>query len=345
MRSWSATGRGGSSRRRASAVAGATAPSPCTSSRRRPAASRGWSSPPTASRPRCSTGSRRSARPAGSGASTKTALERLRLVFEEPPDRPLQRATIAGYEPAKAARFGAHTGMDPARPRRPGHRGAPNRMRARDAPAAKTIAAACALALAAGLHSGCGSTGAGRGRAGPRGLSLGLAGDRLQRLHHPAAQPADPARQRLLQGAAGEEGQGAVRRLPPGLQQRQEPQPTASHFTVMDNQGNEFHPDAAAARTTPSPTSRRASSRTSASPRRAASPSSGPTGGSMLVFKLPMSNTENRPLELEIKAPASIANPKPPKLTFTLDYLERRVEHHPRRRRRCCAARRPPARA
>jgi uncharacterized protein YndB with AHSA1/START domain len=47
---------------------------------------------------------------------TKTALERLRMIFEEPPKEPLKRATIAGYEAAKAARFGAPTGADPARP-------------------------------------------------------------------------------------------------------------------------------------------------------------------------------------------------------------------------------------
>jgi uncharacterized protein YndB with AHSA1/START domain len=54
---------------------------------------------------------------------TKMALERLRLVFEEPPERPLARASVGGYEPLKAPRFGAPTGMDPARPRRPGHEG------------------------------------------------------------------------------------------------------------------------------------------------------------------------------------------------------------------------------
>lgn len=37
----------------------------------------------------------------------KTALERLRIVFEEARDAPLARASIAGYEPGKAARFGA----------------------------------------------------------------------------------------------------------------------------------------------------------------------------------------------------------------------------------------------
>jgi uncharacterized protein YndB with AHSA1/START domain len=52
--------------------------------------------------------------------STKKALERLRAIFEEPRDEPLERATIAGYEAAKAPRFGAHTGTDPARAPRQG---------------------------------------------------------------------------------------------------------------------------------------------------------------------------------------------------------------------------------
>jgi uncharacterized protein YndB with AHSA1/START domain len=38
---------------------------------------------------------------------TKSSLNRLRKIFEERPDAPLARATIAGYEPAKAARFGS----------------------------------------------------------------------------------------------------------------------------------------------------------------------------------------------------------------------------------------------
>jgi hypothetical protein len=37
---------------------------------------------------------------------TKAALERLRKIFEERPEAPLARATVAGYEPEKAARFG-----------------------------------------------------------------------------------------------------------------------------------------------------------------------------------------------------------------------------------------------
>ena len=46
---------------------------------------------------------------------TKKALERLRMIFEQPPKDELKRATIAGYEPAKAPRFGGPVGMDPSR--------------------------------------------------------------------------------------------------------------------------------------------------------------------------------------------------------------------------------------
>ena len=41
------------------------------------------------------------------------------MIFEEPQKEPLKRATIAGYEPEKAPRFGARSGMDPARPPEP----------------------------------------------------------------------------------------------------------------------------------------------------------------------------------------------------------------------------------
>lgn len=46
---------------------------------------------------------------------TNRQLERLREIFENPPKEPLKRATIAGYDPAKAPRFGAASGTDPAR--------------------------------------------------------------------------------------------------------------------------------------------------------------------------------------------------------------------------------------
>jgi uncharacterized protein YndB with AHSA1/START domain len=44
------------------------------------------------------------------------SLERLRMIFEEPPDEPLQRVTIAAWEPVKAPRFGEPAGFDPSLP-------------------------------------------------------------------------------------------------------------------------------------------------------------------------------------------------------------------------------------
>jgi uncharacterized protein YndB with AHSA1/START domain len=48
--------------------------------------------------------------------NSKKALDRLRMIFEDPPDGTLTRVSVAGFEPQKSARFGAATGMDPSRP-------------------------------------------------------------------------------------------------------------------------------------------------------------------------------------------------------------------------------------
>lgn len=39
---------------------------------------------------------------------TNKALKRLKQIFEDPGSKPLERVTVAGYDPAKAPRFGAH---------------------------------------------------------------------------------------------------------------------------------------------------------------------------------------------------------------------------------------------
>jgi hypothetical protein len=50
---------------------------------------------------------------------TGTALRRLRAIFEQPSERPLARASVAGWEPHKAPRFGVGVGYDPSRPSQP----------------------------------------------------------------------------------------------------------------------------------------------------------------------------------------------------------------------------------
>lgn len=46
---------------------------------------------------------------------TKTSLNRLRAIFEEPPKGELARVSVAGYDAYKSPRFGAPAGSDPAR--------------------------------------------------------------------------------------------------------------------------------------------------------------------------------------------------------------------------------------
>jgi uncharacterized protein YndB with AHSA1/START domain len=52
----------------------------------------------------------------------KGALERLRAVFEERPDAPLVRASVAGWEPQKAPRFGVELADQPDVHTGSGHR-------------------------------------------------------------------------------------------------------------------------------------------------------------------------------------------------------------------------------
>jgi hypothetical protein len=90
---------------------------------------------------------------------------------------------------------------------------------------------------------------------------------------------------------------------------------TAEEFEVIDNQGNRFHPieiersNSFAYR----PVTLAANECT---PQSGSVAQLGPTGGMLVLFKFPLQNTENRPLELEIHSPT---DGEPQKLTFELD--------------------------
>jgi len=80
-------------------------------------------------------------------------------------------------------------------------------------------------------------------------------------------------------------------------------------FTVEDNQGNRFSPlplpkdDVFAYRP-------RRLSTDACIPEPGSAASSGPTGGSLLLFKFPLQSLENRPLELKIEAPEGADKPR-----------------------------------
>jgi hypothetical protein len=98
----------------------------------------------------------------------------------------------------------------------------------------------------------------------------------------------------------------------------EQPVETAEHFVVTDNQGNEFEPielpeDNAfayhAARLDPD----------QCIPQVGSVAQQGPTGAGMLVFRLPIDVTENRPLELEVQAPYDRETGKRETRKFELD--------------------------
>jgi hypothetical protein len=91
-----------------------------------------------------------------------------------------------------------------------------------------------------------------------------------------------------------------------------EPRETVSEFVVHDNQENEFEPEELPADNVFA-YSPRTLDPEECIPQAGSVAQLGPTAGSMLLFELPLENTENRPLELEIEGESGET------LTFELD--------------------------
>jgi hypothetical protein len=87
--------------------------------------------------------------------------------------------------------------------------------------------------------------------------------------------------------------------------------PTASNFVVRDNQDNTFYPKALPADNEFAYNAKTLDPK-ECIPEVGSVAQLGPTAASMLLFQLPLENTENRPLELEISQGGE-------KRTFTLD--------------------------
>jgi hypothetical protein len=81
-----------------------------------------------------------------------------------------------------------------------------------------------------------------------------------------------------------------------------------SRFTVEDNQGNSFDPLPLPKDNVFAYRARRLATG-ACIPESGSAASSGPTAGSLLLFKFPLSSLENRPLELHIEAPPGSKKP------------------------------------
>jgi hypothetical protein len=96
------------------------------------------------------------------------------------------------------------------------------------------------------------------------------------------------------------------------------PRQSAKRFTVTDNQGNKFEP-------TPLPPDDAFGYQPQllgagqCIPQAGSVAQLGPTDGALLLFRFPVSSTENRPLDLEIDGPSGPVGAKRNKLTVELD--------------------------
>ncbi|HEX2232037.1 MAG TPA: hypothetical protein VHG69_01595 [Thermoleophilaceae bacterium] len=98
----------------------------------------------------------------------------------------------------------------------------------------------------------------------------------------------------------------------------EEPVETAEHFVVTDNQGTEFEPVELPEDNVFAYQPQRLDP-DQCIPQVGSVAQQGPTGASMLLFRLPLDATENRPLELEVQAPFDPSTGKRETRKFELD--------------------------
>ena len=186
------------------------------------------------------------------------------------------------------------------------------------APPAKTCVAACALALATAGLAACGEEEPGVSEPAREGLALPLGGLEynvfITRQLNPSIEP-DKA---YYQGPPAKRDETLYGVFLQVCNNSKRPHTAASEFKVVDNQGNEFEP-------TELPEDNVFAYRSQVVaphrciPEEGSVAQLGPTAGAMLLFKLPLDVTENRPLELEIEGEHNPAEDKRERLTFELD--------------------------
>jgi hypothetical protein len=177
------------------------------------------------------------------------------------------------------------------------------------------IAVACTLVLASGaVLSACGNEKKqGVEEPAREGLALNMAGVDYNVYITRELNPAVPPDEAYWAGPPAAKGETLYGVFLSACNRTDELQDTAAFFTVTDNQHNEFKPETLP-RDNPfayHPTTLKPDE---CIPKAGSVAQLGPAAASLLVFRLPVTTTENRPLELEIEG----VNPGE-KLTYELD--------------------------
>jgi hypothetical protein len=177
------------------------------------------------------------------------------------------------------------------------------------------IAAACVFALASGaVLSACGNDKEqGVEEPAREGLSLDMAGVDYNVYITRELNPDVPPDEAYWTGPPAGRGETLYGVFLTACNRTDEDQDTASFFKITDNQHNEFDPETLP-RDNPFAYQPSTLGPDECIPKVGSVAQLGPSAASILVFKLPVANTENRPLELEIEG----LRPNE-KLTFDLD--------------------------
>jgi hypothetical protein len=166
-----------------------------------------------------------------------------------------------------------------------------------------------ALALAVGA---CGDEEPGVDEPAREGLALELEGVEYNVFITRQLNPTITPDEAYYDGAEPERGQTLYGVFLQACNNSDEPLETVDEFVVVDNQGNEFEPEELPEDNQFAYRARELLPK-ECIPEAGSVAQLGPTSGSMLLFQIPLQNTENRPLELEIEGEGDEA------LTFELD--------------------------
>jgi hypothetical protein len=170
---------------------------------------------------------------------------------------------------------------------------------------ARPTAAACALAVAAALGlAACGkpSDEAGIEEPAREGLAIPIGGVEYDVFITRQLNPKIVPDNALYQGEEPGKDETLYAVFLQACNHGKRPAQTADSFKVTDSQGNEFEPVELPEENQFSYQPRRLGP-DECIPESGSVAQLGPTAASMLLFKFPLDNTENRPLELEITSP------------------------------------------
>jgi hypothetical protein len=183
----------------------------------------------------------------------------------------------------------------------------------------KTIAAVCVLAVAAtGALAGCGGKAGDKKNPIREGIAFPLEGVDYNVFITRELNLKIPPDSAYYKGPEAPKGQTLYGVFLQVCNNGKKAMQTAGRFKIVDNQGNEFSP-------TDLPTDNAFAyhpellAPKECIPQAGSVAQLGPTAGSMLLFQLPLLNTENRPLDLEIEGPHLTLTGKPQRRSVELD--------------------------